>query len=52
MTWAAHPRLGIVEVVDESPNLVRIVHPENPDERFWVRKNELDELIEVGKLAA
>lgn len=52
MTRAAHPRLGIVEVLDESPNLVRIAHPEHSDDPFWVRKSELDELIEVGKLAA
>jgi hypothetical protein len=52
VTWAAHPRLGIVEVVGESPNLVRIAHPEDRDDQFWVRRTELDELIEVGKLAA
>jgi hypothetical protein len=52
VTWAAHPRLGVVEVLDESSNLVRIVHPEDRNNQFWVRKTELDELIKVGKLAA
>ena len=52
MKWAVHPRFGFVEVLDESPNLVRIARAEDPDDQFWVPKAEIDELIDVSKHAA
>ncbi len=41
MRTVKHPRFGVVEVLDESPNLVRIAHPEHGYE-FWLPKKELE----------
>jgi hypothetical protein len=40
---AAHSRLGLVRVLEETKNLLHIVHPQHGYD-FWAQRREFDDL--------